>query len=500
MKPKIENNSIPAVDHHIDDSFNLFDLVPCIITVQDKTYKILKYNREFTDKFASKKGDYCFQAYKGRNEKCPDCPLEKTFQDGKIHFDEQSGVNKDGTPAYWIVKTSPIRNSDGEIIAAMEMSINITQRILLQEKLKKTEKKYQAIFNSIPNSVFVLDADTLEILDCNNSVESNYGYAGQELIHQPFMNLFKDKEKFESRLKIGSILNKVRHRHKDGSTLYTDIRISPSEYDDRKVFIIACSNITQTVETEKQLVQAAKLTTLGEMATGIAHELNQPLSVMKSASTFIMKKTKKQEAIEKEILLVMLSKIDSNIDRASKIINRMRQFSRKSSMEMEKIQVNEVLNRAFQIFNEQLKLRGIEVIRDLYENLPEIEADPNCLEQVFINLVLNARDAIEAKWGEKWKDGGQPSGSKQILIKTRCEKSSVIVEIHDTGTGIKKEIADKIFEPFFTTKQVGKGTGLGLSISYGLIKDCGGQIYADTGRDDGATFIINFPRKSVESW
>ncbi len=493
MTDTIINNSNIIFDNHIDDYVNLFDIVPCIITVQDKNYKILKYNREFADKFGPKEGDYCFEAYKGRNEKCVDCPLEKTFLDGNIHFDEQSGVNKDGTAVHWIVKTSPIKNSEGEIVAAMEMSINITQQKLLQDKLIKSERKYYAIFNNIPNSVFVLDADTLNIRDCNGSAELNYGYTKEEMIKKRFTDLFleKDKSKYGSLIKTSTILNKIQHKHKNGSKLYVNIRISPSEYHDRKVFIISSSNITQRLETEQQLIQACKLTTLGEMATGVAHELNQPLSVIKTASTFIMKKTNKQEAIDDSILLTMLDKIDSNVDRASKIINHMRQFSRKSNLEMEKTQVNDVLDRAFQIFNQQLKIRGIEVIRKMDKNLPVINADPNCLEQVFINLILNARDAIEEKWGNK-------PGTKNIIFKTHYNNKSVIVEIHDTGAGIRKDVADKIFEPFFTTKEVGKGTGLGLSISFGIIKDCGGQIISDANRKNGAAFIIKFPRRNIE--
>lgn len=490
MIDTIANNSSIKFDNQINDYVNLFDLVPCLITVQDKNYKILKYNREFADKFGSKEGDYCFKAYKGRDKKCVDCPLEKTFLDGNIHFDEQSGVNKDGTTVHWIVKTSPIKNSEGEIIAAMEMSINITQQKLLQEKLKKSERKYHVIFNNIPNSVFVLNSETLKILDCNGSSGSNYGYTREEMIKKTFTDLFLDKNKdtITSLIKSSSIINKVKHQHKDGSTLFVTIRISPSEYHDRKVFIISCSNITHRLETEQQLIQASKLTTLGEMATGVAHELNQPLSVIKTASTFIMKKTNKKETINDDILLTLLNKIDSNVDRASKIINHMRQFSRKSTMEIEKIKVNDVLDRAFQIFNQQLKIRGIDVVNETDNDLPVITADSNCLEQVFINLILNARDAIEEKWGNK-------PGDKKIIFKTHSDGEHVIVEISDTGGGIPEEIADKIFEPFFTTKEVGKGTGLGLSISYGIIKDCGGKIFAESTGGNGAAFTIKFPIK-----
>ncbi len=483
-------------DYHFGDYINLFDLVPCIITVQDKNYKILKYNHEFTSNFDSKTGDYCFKAYKDRNEKCVNCPMEKTFLDGNIHFDEQIGLNKDKTTFHWIVKTAPIRNLKGEVIAAMEMSIDITRQKQLQEKLEKSEKKYYAIFNNIPNCIFILDSDTLRIKDCNESVALNYGYEKNELINELFTDLFMDKNKTEcaSLIKTKKSLEKIQHKHKNGSTLFTNIRVSLLEYYNGNKLIISCTNITEKIETEQQLIQASKLTTLGEMATGVAHELNQPLSVIKTASTFIMKKTNRHEQINNDTLFTLLKKIDNNVDRASGIINHMRQFSRKPDHNMVKVQVNKVVERAFHIFQQQLKIRGIIVIWEMDGKLPLISADSNRLEQVLINLILNARDAIEEKWGDR----EDQSGGKKIIMRTSRDKTDVIVEVIDTGAGINDIIAEKIFEPFFTTKEAGKGTGIGLSISYGIIKDCGGIIYADKKKKDGAAFIIKFPIKGNE--
>jgi histidine kinase len=492
MKNSIKKNNI-NFNNHSDDYRNLFDLVPCFITVQDKNFKILKYNNEFAINFDSKEGDYCFKAYKDRKEKCVNCPMEKTFLDGNIHFDEQIGLNKDKTTFHWIVKTAPIKNSKGEVIAAMEMSINITRQKQLQEQLETSEKKYCAIFNNIPNCIFVLDSDTLKIRDCNESVEFNYGYKKKELINKLFTSLFMDKDKTEcaSLIKTKNNLEKIQHKHKDGSTLFTNIKVSLLEYQDGNKFIVSCTNITEKIETEQQLIQASKLATLGEMATGVAHELNQPLSVIKTASTFIMKKISKNEQINDDTLATLLKKVDNNVDRASGIINHMRQFSRKSGLKMEKIQINDVVTSAFHVFHQQLKIRGIKVLKETDQNLPVIIGDPNRLEQVFINLILNARDAIEEKWGDR----EDQSDAKKIIIRTYFDKKHVFVEVIDTGTGINDTIAEKIFEPFYTTKEVGKGTGIGLSISYGIIKDCKGIIYTDREKKDGAAFIIKFPIK-----
>ena len=185
----------------------------------------------------------------------------------------------------------------------------------------------------------------------------------------------------------------------------------------------------------------------------------------------------------------ILTKIDSNVDRATRIINHMRQFARKSDMEMEKIQINDVLGRAFEIFSQQLKLRGIEVVWDIEKDLPKISADQSRLEQVFINLLLNARDAIEERWGPQ----EIASADKKIILRTKHENSTIICEVCDTGKGVPQALTDKIFQPFFTTKEVGKGTGLGLSISYGIVKECGGTIQVTPNIAEGSCFIIHFP-------
>jgi histidine kinase len=252
---------------------------------------------------------------------------------------------------------------------------------------------------------------------------------------------------------------------------------------------VTTSDITKRLETEQQLIQASKMATLGEMATGVAHELNQPLSVIKTASSFFMNKIRKQEPIREDILFTMAEEINSHVDRAAKIINHMREFGRKPEMTLEPVDVNRVLRRAFEIFSQQLKLREIEVDWDLDENLPLIQGDSGRLEQVFINLLINARDAIE----EKWDKLERVKGSKRIALSSRTEHGRAVVEVADTGPGIPKAIAERIFEPFFTTKKVGKGTGLGLSISYGILKDCGGNIRVAARKDWGAVFLLSFP-------
>jgi histidine kinase len=470
---------------------DLFERVPCLITVHDRDYKLIKYNREFAEKFDPKPGSFCYTAYKGRNCKCVNCPVEQTFMDGKSHCSEETGVNKDGSVTHWITRTAPIRNEKGEIIAAIEMNLDVTPSKELEEKLARSEKKYHAIFNNIPNSVFVLDFDSLCVVDCNQMVTTVYGYSTDEMIGKSFLDLFReeDREELASRIRTTSVINKARHLKRDAEVIRVDIWISPGEYPGGKVLLVSTSDITRRLETERQLVQAGKMTTLGEMASGIAHELNQPLSVIKTVSSFFLKKINKKEEIDKDTLMHMLAKVDDNVNRATKIINHMRQFARKSEMDFEEVQVAEIIEKACEILKQQLKVRGIHLSLDTPKDIPKILADPDLLEQVFVNLLVNSRDAIE----KKWEETGQSSESDRITIKTRHHGPVVMVDVKDTGVGIPKAIVEKIFEPFFTTKEVGKGTGLGLSISYGIVKDFNGTIEVASPNGGGACFRLKFP-------
>jgi histidine kinase len=477
---------------------DLFENVPCEIAVLDRQFRLVNFNRSYADKFNPTLGDYCFKAYKGRDTKCRDCLVEKTFEGQGPQLGEETGCDKNGRPVHWLVVTSPLADDTGQITGAMEMNLDLTHMKVLEDKLRRSEIKYQAFFNNMPNPVFVLDAASLDILDCNASVKAVYEYDKSDILGMSFLNLFVDEEKkaYASALPSAQVINRVRQIKKSGLPLFVNIRISPSDDEGHKVFLVTTSDITKRLEVEQQLIQASKMATLGEMATGVAHELNQPLSVIKTASSYLRKKVRHQEPIADDIMQTMTEEIDSHIDRATKIINHMREFGRKSDLAIVAVDINDVIKRAFEIFSQQLKVRGIDVHWELAPGLPPIEADPSCLEQVFINLLVNARDAIEASWETSpaaSSEAPYDRQEKQIFIRTRFEAGRVIAEVEDSGSGIPEAICEKIFEPFFTTKEVGKGTGLGLSISYGIVKDCHGDIWADSLPDRGARFTVTFP-------
>lgn len=472
-----------------DEYQHLFDQVPCTITVQDKSLRLLKYNREFRERFNPTPGEFCFKAYKGRLEKCPNCAVERTMETGLAHCSEESAINADGTRSHWIVHTSPVLDARNNVVAAMEMCLDITARKELEERLRRSELKYHAIFHNIPNAVFVLDEVTLAIIDCNGTAESVYGWSAEELKKMNFLDMFvpEERDRYASQLKAFTVLNRARHVARGGRFFFVDIMLSPTEYNGRQVLLLTTSDITERLEAEQKVIQAGKMATLGEMATGMAHELNQPLTVIKAASSFMLRKVRRNDAIAPDVLSTLATEVDAHVDRASRIIEHMREFGRKPDLVLERVDVNSVLRAATEFFSRQMAVRGIAIEWELAETLPIVMAEANRLEQVLINLLVNARDAIEEHCAVA------PSARRVIGLSTSSDGRSVRIDVRDTGAGVPRMLQGRIFEPFFTTKKVGKGTGLGLSISYGLIKDFGGSISVEDAPGGGALFIVRLP-------
>jgi C4-dicarboxylate-specific signal transduction histidine kinase len=237
-------------------------------------------------------------------------------------------------------------------------------------------------------------------------------------------------------------------------------------------------------DKQEQLVQAGKLATLGELTTGVAHELNNPLNniglFMGNSEDLI-----KLGVTDKERIVRELQKAMQQVHKATEIISHLRTFGRAAPASRELISLRDVIERALSLMREQLRLREIEVTIELGSEEPMVLGNWIQLEQVFINLLTNARDAVAA------------SPRKIIRILGSVRSESVEVTFSDTGHGIPPQFERRIFDPFFTTKEVGKGTGLGLSITYGIIRDHGGTISVVSRTGEGATFLIRLPRASA---
>jgi histidine kinase len=364
-----------------------------------------------------------------------------------------------------------------------------------EENLKDSERKYRTLFDTGPNPVFVLDRETLEILDLNPSAEKTYGYSKVELIGKPFHDLGPVdfiKGDYNSERddpdKEYTFVQKARHFKKGEIPFYVNAHSCPMLYGDREALKIVTTDITEVMEKDSQLIQASKMTSLGEMSAGIAHELNQPLNVINVGNEFLRKMLDERKKIPDKDLYQVVNEVKNQVDKAAGIINRLREFSRKADFVKESVDINAPVRGVFSIVKQQLKLQNIKVRLNLEDNLPTIWAHKNRLEQVMFNLVTNARDAINQRINTP-----ADSGNRFIEIHSFREGDHVAVTVSDTGIGIPDDVKDKVFEPFFTTKETGKGIGLGLSIVYGIVKDYDGHIYVEGEEGEGAVFKVTFP-------
>jgi len=256
------------------------------------------------------------------------------------------------------------------------------------------------------------------------------------------------------------------------------------------------TDITERKNTEKHARHAQKMEVLGEMATGVAHELNQPLNIIRmSAET--AGEMLEDGAASPEIVATLMGRITSQIDRAAAIIDHMRVFGRKASETAEPISIGDSVNNCAMFLREQMRLRGIELDISLPEDRLVVNGNAIELEQVVMNLLANARDAIEQKvelLRDGWWDG------ERIAVNVDYDHAicAVRIVVRDTGIGIPEDVLERIFDPFFTTKEIGRGTGLGLSISYGIVTEMGSTITAEN-ETSGARFIVTLPATIVES-
>jgi C4-dicarboxylate-specific signal transduction histidine kinase len=238
-------------------------------------------------------------------------------------------------------------------------------------------------------------------------------------------------------------------------------------------------------EKQEQLVQAGKLATLGELTTGVAHELNNPLNNIGLFVGNVIDQIELSE-LDRERIVGDLEKAMAQVRKATEIISHLRTFGRPASVMLEPVDVNEVIERSLSLVQEQLRLRGIEVAFELAPEELVVLGNPIQLEQVFINLLTNARDALV------------DAAEKRVRIASSRDGDAVWVYFEDTGSGIPPHLEPRIFDPFFTTKEVGSGTGLGLSITYSIVQEHGGQISVDGRPGRGASFEIELPLAPAE--
>lgn len=420
----------------------------------------------------------------------------EALKSDKSYIREYRIRKKDGK-IIWVEGCSQIVCDErGRVEFVTGSFLDVTERKRAEEALHESEEKYRSLFISGPNPIFVLDRETLAILDASPSAEETYDYYKDDLIGRNFEELgaFEYEDESLSLLEhwdwsdTSVFSQRIKHYRKGGEPFYVEVKACPTSYQGRPAIILAASDITEIIEKDAQLFQASKMTTLGEMSAGIAHELNQPLNAIKIGNDFLKKKVEQGESIRSDELHQVVTAAAGQVNRASEIIRSLREFGRKPDFRKEKIDVNMTIKDVMKIIGQQLILQNIKVVYDLDETDPPILANKNRLEQVIFNLVTNARDAIGHQ-----DHSSKNSAENVITLSTFADQKHVNLTISDTGIGIPEKNVQKIFEPFYTTKEVGKGMGLGLSITYGIIRDFGGTIDVESRPGGGTRFHLRFP-------
>jgi two-component system NtrC family sensor kinase len=243
---------------------------------------------------------------------------------------------------------------------------------------------------------------------------------------------------------------------------------------------------TEADQLGRQLMEAGKMASLGELSAGVAHEINNPLAIILTERQILLDlsdQTKNLDEGFKKELIESLNQMDVQINRCKRITHNLLRFSRRTRSVIEKVDLNSFLEEVVELMEREARSSGIKFQTDLDENLKPVLSDPSQLQQVFLNLITNAVDAHD----------GKPYGTIRIVTRADNEHHQAHLVFADTGSGIPKEILSKIFDPFFTTKQVGKGTGLGLSICYSIMQRLGGSISVKSQVGQGTEFTLTVP-------
>jgi histidine kinase len=381
----------------------------------------------------------------------------------------------------------------------------LSEKVLIgRQALIRSETKYRHIFESSFSGIAVCRDDT--ILLANARLHEILGYGQPELIGGSLQNLIcnPDKSIFKksiARLAQGNESDpnfECRFIRKDGSIIRSEAVVSATQYEKSPAFLMNIKDVTREKEREEerrrlievsrqqqeQLVHSVRLAEMGELAASVAHELNQPLTGIRTyadnAAFMIDENAGGPGEIRENLTLIL-----KQVDRAKKIINQMRELTRKADLSFEPLDINRSVREIIEFLKPQLELSRIEVHMDLSNGLPRIMGDQVRLEQVFLNLITNARRAMEE------------SENRHLEIRSYLEDGvpgSVVIEITDTGEGFTRDAGEKLFMPFYTTKKAGEGTGLGLPIALKIIEAHNGSIDASGKPGQGAKFVVKLPR------
>lgn len=377
------------------------------------------------------------------------------------------------------------------------LSHYVTELQQVEQALSKSEKDYRGLFENAHDAIMIVAPDSEIILEVNQRACEMYGFEHEEFVGLPLELISRDHASRRSTIQVvlkqkRSIRFETVHHRKDGSKMYLDIIASVVEYKDRRAILAINRDITERRELEAQLRQAQKMESIGTLAGGIAHDFNNLMAAVTGYSTMLLMDLDEEHPFREDI-----EEIKKAADRAASLTRQLLAFSRKQMLQPRVLNLNAVVTDVSKMLG-RLIGENIRLTTDLDPALWQVEVDPAQIEQVLINLTVNARDAMP--------QGGTVTITtvNMQLDSTYCRHLGlppddyVLLTVSDTGCGMDDVTQARIFEPFYTTKEVGKGTGLGLSTVHGIVKQSGGEIEVQSAPGRGAHFRIYLPRSRGE--
>ncbi len=450
---------------------------------------------------------------------------------GLLTFDDYHELYHPHYDIHLIIVLTPEQAVLEDILKSKPLHIRVISRqvfdifwkaIRLEEsKLRERNEEMETILNGIQDFILVITPEK-EIVDVNASFLRQMNYSREEVVAHKCFEVFQRVTRKSSNCHLVCPLEKVirdkkpyqalltRLDHK-GQQRYSELTIFPIWEKDGKIskFIEISRDITerkreeeelthrlemmvdertrQLRETHEKLLHKDKMASLGKLSASVVHEINNPIAGILNL-TMLIKRIIKDEVIEKKKIQQLnqfLDLMETETRRISRIVSNLLVFSRQSKVEMKEVKINQLLNKTLLLNSNLLKINNIKVQKKLSDGLPAIVGSEDQLQQVFMNLISNASEAMTA------------TGGGLLTIETECLKKNrgIVIRLKDLGPGIPRENISKLFEPFFTTKKKGKGVGLGLSVAYGIIKEHGGSVYVDSEIGKGTTFQITLPLK-----
>ncbi len=465
-----------------------FDAILDLLAIVNPQGLIVRANKSLASRIGEHPrqliGQNYHKVFYGESGPPSNCPLQATLD---LHSAFAEEIAHSFMHADFLISTAPLFNHKQEFLGAVVLARDISERKRLEGELRHQRDYLSNILRNSPDAIIAADLNG-NVLEFNRSAELMTGYSRTEMLNQPWLPQFFSAESQSFLAGFLSEHQDIRNHStqitvKSGSQLEINLTLSYlRDQNTRPVGTVSIwKDVTELNRLNRQLIQAEKLSSIGELVAGVAHELNNPLTSILGFTELIME-GQTDEQTRKD-----LEKVRKQSQRMQRIVQNLLRFSRQYPPEKCLINLNEVLRSTLELKQYELKLSNITIQDQMGQEPLEVLADPNQLGQVFLNLINNAHHAIQ--------DTGAPG---TLTLSTQVRGSMAVVAIADTGTGISKENMMKIFDPFFTTKSVGKGTGLGLSVSFGIVREHGGNIYAESSLNHGTSFFVELPVGKTE--